>query len=385
MEPRRSLTLGVPRASTHAGGIQPPASFFRPSKPNPSRSLSPLSTSQHSRSPIHEQHGEEQVIVLSANPDGVQNDTGSQLSLDDEPSSLSPAPTNTGRTAGTSRSGSLDMYGSQGAHHQEGVEPRRSTATNHYSPNVPSIVTTPAARTSLSQSRPKSPTSHSSSGVSATAAGKKVRTSLDALFNLRRGDSHSTVVSQQQMRVKQSSPFGHGHAQPRRSFGGTTEEEDFDEERSIGLGSYPIRKYPPPSPSVSPTHSRPHSGDPHSLFNPVRPPAHPPLAAVPMTDPKAPLKKLMNYRLHPSRNRFFLNGRILTGGDAPWAFVGCLLIVLGITGSWFGTTCVWWWREHGSSAGKAVSIVGAYACLLVISNMLVTVSWTDVPGVELCC
>lgn len=103
-------------------------------------------------------------------------------------------------------------------------------------------------------------------------------------------------------------------------------------------------------------------------FDPVPPlDMKPPLAETPRFDEKG--RTLRNYQLHPSRNRFFLRGRILTGGDSPWAFVASLTVVLGITGVWFSTTCVWWWQNES----PAVAAVGAYMCLLTISSMLATV------------
>ena len=108
----------------------------------------------------------------------------------------------------------------------------------------------------------------------------------------------------------------------------------------------------------------------HELpFDPVPPhDMHPPLAETPRVDEKG--RAMRNYQLHPSRNRFFVRGRILTGGDTPWAFVASLTVVLGITGVWFGTTCVWWWLHES----PAVAGVGAYMCLLTISSMFATVS-----------
>lgn len=100
----------------------------------------------------------------------------------------------------------------------------------------------------------------------------------------------------------------------------------------------------------------------------------PPLAETPRIDEKTG-KKLRNYQLHPSRNRFFLGGRILTGGDTPWAFIASLTVVLGITGVWFSTTCVWWWLNES----PAVAGVGAYMCLLTISSMFAT-AFRD-PGI----
>jgi palmitoyltransferase ZDHHC9/14/18 len=81
-------------------------------------------------------------------------------------------------------------------------------------------------------------------------------------------------------------------------------------------------------------------------------------------------KLVRNYQRHTSRNRFFFGGRGLTGGDSPWAFFAASVLVLGISGVWFGTTCLWWWLN----VSPAVAIVGAYLCLVTISSMLVTVS-----------
>lgn len=83
-------------------------------------------------------------------------------------------------------------------------------------------------------------------------------------------------------------------------------------------------------------------------------------------DDKQPVR---NWTRHPSRNRFFLDGRLLTGGDAPWAFIASLTVLFAITGVYFGTTAVWWWNNESI----AVPIVAAYMTLLTISGMLSTV------------
>ncbi|KAF8212081.1 DHHC palmitoyltransferase-domain-containing protein [Mycena galopus ATCC 62051] len=74
---------------------------------------------------------------------------------------------------------------------------------------------------------------------------------------------------------------------------------------------------------------------------------------MPVLDPTTH-KPLRNYQLHPSRNRFFFHGRIMTGGDSPWAFIGSLTFLLSIAGVWFGTTAVWWWNNKSPA-------VAAYA------------------------
>ncbi|KAI0082838.1 hypothetical protein K474DRAFT_1585216 [Panus rudis PR-1116 ss-1] len=113
----------------------------------------------------------------------------------------------------------------------------------------------------------------------------------------------------------------------------------------------------------------------HLSFNPIPPTdMNPPLAETPIISEKTG-KPVRKYELYPSRNRFFLRGRILTGGDSPWAFIASLTIVLGITGVYFGTTCVWWWLNES----PAVAAVGAYMCLLSISSMCAT-AFRD-PGI----
>ena len=112
------------------------------------------------------------------------------------------------------------------------------------------------------------------------------------------------------------------------------------------------------------------SSTPDPLAFALAPAVHDPsLSAVPVRDVYSG-KLVRNYEQHPSRNRFFFGGRLLTGGDSPWAFVASSLLVLGITGVWFGTTCVWWWLNES----PAVAAVGVYLSLITISSMIVTVS-----------
>jgi palmitoyltransferase ZDHHC9/14/18 len=93
-----------------------------------------------------------------------------------------------------------------------------------------------------------------------------------------------------------------------------------------------------------------------------------PLSSVPVRHEKSH-RYVRNYERMYSSNRWFMRGRLLMGGDKPWAFIASFMLTLAITGVWFGTTCVWWW--HNKS--PAVALVGAYLCLLTISLMLSTV------------
>ena len=99
---------------------------------------------------------------------------------------------------------------------------------------------------------------------------------------------------------------------------------------------------------------------------PTRGPGEPEPSETPLEKPDG-VKR--NWQEHPSRNVFFLNGRLLTGGDSPAPFIGSLCVVFGIAGSWLGTTCVWWWHN----LSPTVAVIGAYMTLLVIINMLATV------------
>lgn len=119
----------------------------------------------------------------------------------------------------------------------------------------------------------------------------------------------------------------------------------------------PLVQIPPSRPPSS-------SPSPNNVFISDPPKTFPPLFAIPLT----PQKRV--FQLYPSRNRFFCAGRLLTGGDAPWAFIASLVLVLAISATWFSTTCVWWWHNES----PAVAAVGAYMTLLTISCMLATVS-----------
>ena len=109
-------------------------------------------------------------------------------------------------------------------------------------------------------------------------------------------------------------------------------------------------------------------------FTPTLPAGGLDLRNVPITGGnKRPIRK---WALHPSQNRFFFGGRLLTGGDAPWAFVASLIVVFAIAGVYFGTTAVWWWKNESI----AIPIVAVYMTLLTISSMLATVGhpWVSV-------
>jgi palmitoyltransferase ZDHHC9/14/18 len=208
---------------------------------------------------------------------------------------------------------------------------------------------------------------HDRSGTNSSYAPKNiVRTSFDRVMGLSRG------LSFESLRKAQSN-------HPALIEGRVT----FEGKRRVELNDYDL----PTSPSHYKRTSSPgtygdtlgvdhrHSGlrtsisrSPDPSFIPRLPDRRPPLSAVPILNPDTK-KPYRNYQLHPSNNKFFFRGHLLTGGDSPWAFITSFLLVLSIAGVWFGTTCVWWWQNES----PAVAAIGIYMALLVISTMLVTV------------
>ncbi|TDL27419.1 zf-DHHC-domain-containing protein [Rickenella mellea] len=291
-----NLTQMPPISTTHAGGIQPSASFFHPSRPihsfaAPQRPLSELSDESHGRaSVVTEDHNRQASLA-------VRDKVSRELLL----------PMGTG-------GGSASM-------------------------RKPSIL-----RSSSQQGR----IGAMSSG--AIGPGGRVRNSLEKMFR-RTLSIDSSKPKHTLDRVPISSPraLEDGFAESKTNF------SDF--------------KHPPHSPDnpTSDTHVRPQ----HSAFNSRR---SVDVSAVPVTEEKTgrPTRK---WKLHPSRNIFFFRGQFLTGGDSFYPFIGSLTLVLGISGVWLGTTCVWWWHNES----PAVAAVGAYMVLLTVANMFAT-AFKD-PGI----
>ncbi|KAG6860596.1 hypothetical protein C0995_009486 [Termitomyces sp. Mi166 len=201
----------------------------------------------------------------------------------------------------------------------------------------------------------------------------RVRTSLDRVFGL----SFANRLSIDSIRNRDNFPldeeravtptkFYHHHESPVRFYSGRTP-------RAPSLRSHS----PAPSHSSS---ARPSTPTPAPSF--IATPstfssgARYPLSHTPRLRPGSSIP-IRNYTLHPSRNHFFLSGRLITGGDTPFAFIACLSLVIGLAGLWFSTTCVFWW--HHSNGSKAIVIFGAYLAAVVLSTMLTTAT-TD-PGI----
>lgn len=190
----------------------------------------------------------------------------------------------------------------------------------------------------------------------ATSNTGKVRSSLDKIF--KRGTSADSIAASSKASPRPSSRL----AKLRPT------EADVQQPRSA---SSPNDSYFPPQPhprSASPT--SPMARHPAGAFTPM-----PPLDTTPFVPYKSPKtgKPERNYVGYPSRNTFFLHGHLLTGGDSPLPFIASFVLVLGLSGTWFGTTCVWWWHNES----PAVAAVGAYVCLITVASMLATVSDHD--------
>ncbi|KAL0574332.1 Eukaryotic peptide chain release factor GTP-binding subunit [Marasmius crinis-equi] len=204
--------------------------------------------------------------------------------------------------------------------------------------------------------------SHRESDVSEPTDSSKV-------FNLRRGMSMDVGGDSTTQEYDDDDPTStHGKVQ---------------EEEAMSIG-----RYKPSSPSPSQSNNghiisqrrdrrRSSNTDISSSFIPSSFPHTASLAESPRINPKTN-KPFRNHEFHPSRNRFFLDGKLLTGGDNPWAFIFSFSIILIIGGLWFGATCPWYWSNLGGG-GKAIVILGAYLAAIVYTSML-TAATMD-PGI----
>ncbi|KAF8635480.1 hypothetical protein AX17_003870 [Amanita inopinata Kibby_2008] len=399
--------------STHAGGIQPSVSFFRPSRPNYHDSYTRSSSIASSEDIV--EHVQQVDIYPMATLSPVSTPVKPQPStstddhgagtLDDEHSESF-----TGTNQVESQEGSQ-----QGERTQKGVDFGRRMLSGakmkqSREPLLPisgrpgglgsrsGLLAGPGKESRVGLGASASMSSQQDGGKR-SSGGRRMRNSLDRVFNLGRGLSiesirHSMVIGE----ALENGSAGRGSPADGQPM---SENKVGDEELASGIGSnvhFHRRSSVSPSRhkrtsssavghfqsavkrnslSVSLSRHTPisPSPDPSFVSHPMDPsPSAPTLCAVPIKDAKTG-RTMRRHEYHPSRNRFFLRGRLLTGGDSPWAFVISFSIALGLAGVWFGTTCVWWWRNES----PAVAAVGAYMALIVISNMLAT-AFTD-PGI----
>lgn len=320
--------------STHAGGIQPSMSFFRPSRPTYDKPDLSRPESMVSINDIEENGHDSESFQL-----GEINQRHSDVADDDVSRAVSELYTNA----------------------QE-LPPKRTKTSRE--PLLPITDQSGSLLNRLSMSRDRSGT------CSNSATKNLVRTSFDKVMGLRRGLSFDSVRKSSPTRptLIEGRPLNEGKGGDGLN-GYNLPTSSTHYERTSFTGMYAFASTDNRNSGLR----TPISPSPDPSFNP-RPPNHqPPLSAVPILslDTKTPSRK---HELHPSNNKFFFGGRLLTGGDSPWAFVTSFLLVLVIAGVWFGTTCVWWWQNES----PAVAAIGIYMALLVISTMVATVCQTFV-------
>ncbi|KAL5533051.1 ERF2 [Sanghuangporus sanghuang] len=375
-----------PPSSTHAGGIQPSASFFHPSRPTYYTDFSPMSqfipgsnalnvmplgTVTRSTSVSH--HGDPR-------PESGGSDSFAQASFTSE----EPAPGTTSRersdsasqaTAAISVNRGFSMKKSREPLLPIGQKPKSTVPIPRPGVNASASATKLPGIGSYGKWGDESTGGEEGGFINTfgTGAGGRVRTSFEKF--LRRTLSNDTQMAQDTSYVKDSmQPLEDLEARGRKSEDPYMEFKAspdlmFDEE-----GTMDITRHNGTAPSTISRRQlksvqRTHFPD----FNPVLPATTPPLARTPKLDSSG--KPIRKYQLHPSSNTFFLKGKLLTGGDSIWPFVCSLALVFGLTGVWSGVTAVWWWKNES----PAVAIIGAYLCLITIANMMGT-AFSD-PGI----
>ncbi|KAG6856460.1 hypothetical protein H0H87_004320 [Tephrocybe sp. NHM501043] len=334
-------------STTHAGGIQPSSLFFHPARPAQQQQYSPQPSLRNGN---QEDTGDNYPLAplnLSAHPQEQKRQSLGHSSLEDHEHT-----TNT----------------TEDPHNTQFATLTRSKQSRE--PLLPIGGPTHTRRPSVV---PKSPTSPPTSPKKLTAG--HVRTSLDRVFGL----SFANRLSLDSIRGRSEAPFDEERAvTPTKSPRPQPDSPlHFFNNRTPAAPS--LHSHSPVSRSSS-VSGGPHSPSLVSSFIATPPTPSPaskyPLSHTPRLKPGSS-KPVRNHELHPSRNQFFLSGRILTGGDTPLAFIASLSLVLGLAGLWFSTTCVFWWSH--SAGSKAIVIIGAYLAALVLSTMLTT-AMTD-PGI----
>uniref|UniRef100_A0A0W0FL68 Uncharacterized protein n=1 Tax=Moniliophthora roreri TaxID=221103 RepID=A0A0W0FL68_MONRR len=292
-----------PTSSTHAGGIQPSASFFRPSRPNqpqysPQHDLFPLENIQKRHSDVSQ--------------DAVPSRTGTPTNASSNTSNL--VRNSVDRVFNLSRGMSMDDSANRNVEQSFDEDERPTTSSSNK-----------------------------------MGMGMK-----------------ETVIPQAGLDEETDDDFNFGHRRSRYKSGGSNSSDSPVPSPNARTRQLELQRRRRSSFSTSQTHA--------SFSGPA---AYATLASVPIVNPKTN-KPMRNYQLHPSRNKFLFGGRLLLGGDSPWAFIFCFTIVLAISGLWFGATCPWWWRNEGAG-GKVLVIIGAYLAAMVITSMLTTATMD--PGI----
>lgn len=353
-------------SSTHAGGILPSASFFHPSRPTFYTDFGPPGFGQNSGVlPISALSRSVGLSHATTRPESTGSESFAQTS--DEAG---------GHITGRDRAGSAGTSNGQGP----GSVSRSFSTKISREPLLPIgqkpkpvVSGLPVARNTSVRKLPgigntarlnEGSSAKSTEGGSGASTGGRVRTSVEKF--LRKTLSGDPEVMEE-LEYNGSLPTTMEELQSRHR----VVEEPFIEFKPTSNGkihedttmdiTHNGNTYRPPGIRARPP------GHQYPGFDAVPPTDDPPLSRKPIVDSSG--KQVHKYTLYPSKNTFFFNGKILTGGDSPWPFICTLIVLLGVSGTWLGTTAVWWWKNES----PAVTIIGAYLCLLTLASMLATV------------
>jgi palmitoyltransferase ZDHHC9/14/18 len=317
---------------THASGIQPPAGFFRPSRPNIPSTWNPPDAPFNLLSATT-------VPDESNFPNLRKEPSQSSLPRDREPSPITWDQSPDSTFAERKRPARLQLS-------REQLLP-------------------------IGGGTPKRPQHVPTSSISGTS---DIRSSFDKIFRRRSTETGTSTPGRQ---MKSVIPL----------HGPLPEDIHISKDIEGAMVLQPSTPRTPRTPKSLRTPRSPRSDAPY-MYNPDARGRHQghDLEFHPYPPGKEPVRKLptryvynhttrkkkRNYEGYPSNNIFFFGGRLLTGGKrSPMPFIGTVVVVLGLAGAWAGTTAVWWVRRGGGSI--AVAAIGAYIAALAILNMFVTV------------
>ncbi|KAF9514443.1 hypothetical protein BS47DRAFT_1452890 [Hydnum rufescens UP504] len=333
-------TLRRPSVS-HAGGILPPASFFRagqarPSPINKTNAAMPFGPSKSlQRSPSKPSNFPRRPLIPQLDPTHpVTSKDGGRAPSEDHPDSIPLDQMARSATPLVAEENPVSLL-DDSAMSQTGYDASIGPSGG------PLSYRTKASREPLLPSS----NDHSDSGhaVDRGDGGKTMRVSLDRIFGRPSGDS-----SRRSFDLEKTSSANH----------------DGREYLAPGHIVSPSYNFAPPSTyAPSAGHLYPTGGRSTRRSSIIPPPVL--QTRMPAVKTGKPAR---NYSMHPSRNYFFCQGRALTGGDSPLPFIATVTVVFGIAGTWFGCVAPYWWHHQS----VAVPIVAAYICLLSIISLLMT-------------
>ena len=365
-----SATTVTPSASlTHTGGILPPASFFHPKQPP----LSPTLQQDHRPPPLNANN------VYAPPRTGPYSGTGSAFvhhGPGGRPSSGISSASSAG--GGQLTNMGVPLVSSTSSHAREHglimlplthIHSRHSDGSTS-GPDLSSYSDSSQRRRSVQNGQAtrikpsreallpigEKETLTSSFNSSKTTAHTGVRGSLEKIFRRATSSSERERNEVASIGKEAGRTVMDDHARAASSLSAQLRRQP-----SMNDGTTKAEPQSPVGPKEQPVITS-------EVHPDTAPPIHPPFEGVSLEGTGFTYGPERNWQLFPSQNTFFFNGRLLTGGDSPLAFLFSISVVLGIGGTWFGTTAVWWWRYES----PAVAAVGAYICLLTVASMFHT-------------